>query len=57
MQMLAHLRDLARQLHDAPEREAVAPLIAQVACAREMCRIAGIPEAVIEDTMSPKTLG
>jgi hypothetical protein len=55
LRMLEHLRDLARQLHD--ETLTVAPLMAQIECAREMCRLAGIPETVIDDIANTNTLG
>lgn len=57
LEMLEHLRSLARELHDGSGRKAVASLIAEVACAREMCRIAGISVTVIEDTVNSNTLG
>lgn len=52
--MLEHLRELSRQLHD--ETLTVAPLIAKVECARQMCRLAGIPETVIADFSDTNTL-
>ena len=55
LRMLEHLRDMARQLHD--EALSVAPLMAKVECAREMCRLAGIPETVIDEISRTNTLG
>lgn len=53
--MLAHLRDLARKLHR--RRRPDVALFAKMECAREMCQIAGIPEAIIADYSTPKLTG
>lgn len=47
LRMLEHLRRLVGEARAVSKGKA-ARVSAQVACARDMCRIAGIPETVIE---------
>jgi hypothetical protein len=49
LRLLEHTRDLARQLRG--ETLTAASVLAQLECARQMCRLAGIPETVIEGTL------
>jgi hypothetical protein len=48
LRMLGHLRELARQLQDETGI-VTASVKAKLECAREMCRLAGIPEMIITD--------
>jgi hypothetical protein len=50
LRLLEHLRDLVKEHHDEGRRPS--KLEAKVECAMEMCRIAGIPDAVIQGYVS-----
>lgn len=50
--MLTYLHDLARQLRVLNESQSIASAIASLECAGEMCRIAGIRQAVVAEAIS-----